>query len=83
MLLESDFQKIIDSDNSQRNVLIVMKTVLSYFHTIHPDLVDEQGDSVYLLMIPILIVYGEQGDQVIEGMMGNSRTRQSVGSNYR
>lgn len=65
MILDCHFQNIIvDADDSQRNVLITMKTVLSYFHTMHPDLVEEQGDASYLLLIPILVVYGEKGQEV-------------------
>ena len=64
MMLEKSFSDVVDDDASQRNVLIVMKTVLSYFHTVHPDVVDTQGKAFYLLMMPILVVYGEHDQEV-------------------
>lgn len=56
-LLAKSTPLLRDANGTQVQIILIMKTALSYFETVHPLIFQNTSEALYLLMIPLLRVF--------------------------
>lgn len=56
-LLAESTPLLRDANGTQVQIILIMKTALSYFETVHPLVFQNTSEALYLLMIPLLRVF--------------------------